>query len=528
MLRSSTQSLSRGLVQGSARGSPSRSGHQINSAIRRRGVATQKPAPGGGPGAGTVVLGLGLVSVGGTVAYAGVDNEFRKLVEDVVPGTSGIFSMIHGDPEPEKPVPSKKKPVTVSLPSTSTPPSKLKAIPAAVSDTKLMATSNNTSSPKDSPLPNIPPPPMPPAPEPPLEKPSFMKEEKKEPETPKVETKKEGQGVKKQEPKEEAAEKPEAPPASPKVKEEDQVEDTEEKEVISAGKDLHRKVSLVKEELEQEMRVQLKRQAEAHADHIADSLNVQKQELTRQHSRELDEVNEKAVLKHREELGGIVGHLRGLQVALENRSAMEMASLEAQELWLACSALQQAVTENDGGKEIRNINREVTAIKKALQESGKDPLVKSVLDSIPEVAFRRGVYTDSSLKERFLKVEQMAKQTAMIGPEGGSLMKYFLSYLQSKMMIDAPTAEAPSKHVPVDIDALSTFDLVWLAKGSLDRGDLDQAVRYVSLLKGEPKNVSSDWLKEARLLLETKQASRALTAHAAAVGVEALPQRRKH
>ena len=39
------------------------------------------------------------------------------------------------------------------------------------------------------------------------------------------------------------------------------------------------------------------------------------------------------------------------------------------------------------------------------------------------------------------------------------------------------------QHVAVDVDGLSTFDLVWLARGSLDRGDLDQAVRYVSMLK---------------------------------------------
>ena len=39
------------------------------------------------------------------------------------------------------------------------------------------------------------------------------------------------------------------------------------------------------------------------------------------------------------------------------------------------------------------------------------------------------------------------------------------------------------KHVAVDVDGLGTFDLVWLARGSLDRGDLDQAVRYVSMLK---------------------------------------------
>ena len=44
------------------------------------------------------------------------------------------------------------------------------------------------------------------------------------------------------------------------------------------------------------------------------------------------------------------------------------------------------------------------------------------------------------------------------------------------------------------------------------------------LNRGEPANVSRDWLREARVLLETKQACRALVAYAAAVGVEAMPQ----
>ena len=35
-------------------------------------------------------------------------------------------------------------------------------------------------------------------------------------------------------------------------------------------------------------------------------------------------------------------------MALENRSEMDHAALEAQELWLACSALQSAI-ETDGG-----------------------------------------------------------------------------------------------------------------------------------------------------------------------------------
>ena len=121
---------------------------------------------------------------------------------------------------------------------------------------------------------------------------------------------------------------------------------------------------------------------------------------------------------------------------------------------------------------------------------------------IPQFGHSGSVHSDSSIRERFLRVEKMAKRTAMVDSESKSLMMYLLSYLQSLFILDPSTHELPSKvvqvifksylqtkifilfqHVAVDVDGLSTFDLVWLARGSLDRGDLDQAVRYVSMLK---------------------------------------------
>jgi mitofilin len=59
---------------------------------------------------------------------------------------------------------------------------------------------------------------------------------------------------------------------------------------------------------------------------------------------------------------------------------------------------------------------------------------------------------------------------------------------------------------------------------SLERGDLAQAVQFMGLLKGEPRRVAGDWLAEARLHLEAKQAAAALLAHAAARGAEVLPR----
>lgn len=45
------------------------------------------------------------------------------------------------------------------------------------------------------------------------------------------------------------------------------------------------------------------------------------------------------------------------------------------------------------------------------------------------------------------------------------------------------------------------------------------AMKYMNLLQGAPRKIASDWLKEARLLLETQQAANTLMAHAAASGL---------
>ena len=197
---------------------------------------------------------------------------------------------------------------------------------------------------------------------------------------------------------------------------------------------------------------------------------------------------------------------------------MDKAALEAQELWLAASACVQATNEGHE-TQVRSLIKEIEAVKQVLERNPTDAFARAVIDSVS-----KSVYTEEAIRERFLKVEKMAKRTALIGEEGGSLFKYLLSYLQSALMITPSTVDIRAKDKAMDIDALNTFDLVWLARASLDRGDLEQAVKYVTLLKGEPKNVAGDWLNDARVLLETRQACRALMVHASAVGVEALPK----
>ena len=104
------------------------------------------------------------------------------------------------------------------------------------------------------------------------------------------------------------------------------------------------------------------------------------------------------------------------------------------------------------------------------------------------------------------------------------LSSYGLSYLQSLLLLDLSSRSPSQLQEEVDPATFSPNDLVNLARHSLDRADLAQAVQYVTLLQGEPGRVARDWLEEARLTLETEQAARALLAHAAVDGVRALPR----
>jgi len=172
-------------------------------------------------------------------------------------------------------------------------------------------------------------------------------------------------------------------------------------------------------------------------------------------------------------------------------------------------------------EKLKPLTEDVNHIRGAVGEG--DKFVEVVLAAIPSVALERGVYTEDSLKERFSKVETVARRVANIGDEGGSLLSYGLSYLQSLLLLDLSQRTPSDSEDLLDPKQLTPTELVNLAKFSLDRSDLARAVQYMTLLKGEPGRVASDWLQEARLTLEAKQAAEVLLSHAESRSVETLP-----
>lgn len=279
---------------------------------------------------------------------------------------------------------------------------------------------------------------------------------------------------------------------------------------------------------EEDLKQQMIRQAAAHNEHINDVMNSQRRELEAKFSLLLSEHRQLERRQFQKEVATWVARMEGIEDAIEKRAEFEKQSHQVQRLWLACEALQTAissgnVTGSTWHGRLKPLGPEVQLIKQSFPEQ---PAIRAILDSMPEVALHRGVWTESGLMERFKRVDKVCRQVAMVDETAGvngSIFRYFLSSFQAKLMVPGVSKIYENPDEEVDVKELhNVFFLLDNAQACLDRGDLPQAVRFVNQLNGEPRRAISDWLNEARLLLETKQLSTALLASASAAGFSSL------
>lgn len=273
----------------------------------------------------------------------------------------------------------------------------------------------------------------------------------------------------------------------------------------------------LKNEFENELRQQLRRQAAAHSDHLQDVVQVQQKHFEQKLEVALEEKIVEERCKFQKLLDTSFTKLNGIEDELKKREDLEKEVKKAQELWLACQSLKESI--RSGNPEIRPLSSTVEAIRNSVNP--KDKFILTILDSIPKLALTRGVYTEEALKERFGQVDRICRRVALIDDEHRNLYHYFLSYIQSFLILDKkiPNDELTNK-IPVNADDWNIFDILQRVRQCIIREDLEQALRYANQLTGEPKNVAKSWIGETILLLETRQAVNALLAHAAAISVQ--------
>ncbi|XP_076759350.1 inner membrane mitochondrial protein mitofilin isoform X3 [Xylocopa sonorina] len=296
-----------------------------------------------------------------------------------------------------------------------------------------------------------------------------------------------------------------------------------EKEKLLLREEFELKLLEEQKKSNDKIREQLKLQQQVHADYLEEVIALKEQEAQRLLDRALSEQREDQSLQNKSQLAPIVGRLRGLEAALNERKEEEEKASSAQILWSACLALARAVKSAPAGARVEDIIRplepEIKAVTKAAPK--EDPLVVAAIRGIPEEAAKRGVFPENVLRARFLKVEEVARRLAMVPEEGAALPIYWLSYLQSYLIINNanPISQSEIEDNPIDVSTLNTYDILHRARYWLDRGDFKMTLRYMNLLKGAPRSIARDWMNETRILLETQQAVDTLLAYAGAIGL---------
>ncbi|XP_024414284.1 MICOS complex subunit MIC60 isoform X2 [Desmodus rotundus] len=285
-----------------------------------------------------------------------------------------------------------------------------------------------------------------------------------------------------------------------------------------------RKVEEVRDAMENEMRTQLRRQAAAHTDHLRDVLRAQEQELKHEFEQDLSEKLAEQELQYRRlsqeqvdnftlDINTAYARLRGIEQAVQSHAVAEEEARKAHQLWLSVEALKYSMKTASADRPTVPLRSAVEAIRATCSDS---EFAQALTAAIPPESLTRGVYSEETLRVRFYVVQKLARRVAMIDETRNSLYQYFLSYLQSLLLFPPQQLKPPVELCPED---MNTFKLLSYASYCIEHGDLELAAKFVNQLKGESRRVAQDWLKEARMTLETKQVVEILTAYASAVGI---------
>ena len=209
------------------------------------------------------------------------------------------------------------------------------------------------------------------------------------------------------------------------------------------------------------------------------------------------------------------------------RAETEKQTRRSQELWLAClnlcDRIAQATAAAPGGAssttEDDTFRPLIDDVVKIRDLGSGHPFVETMVDSFPEESLSRGICSEASLYERFERVYTVARRVALIDERGGSPLRYLGSYIANLLVVTHGTVLDDDSMIDENV---SQFALLDSARHHARNGNFEVAVRLVNQLRGEPRKVAGEWLREAILTLEAKQAAQCLMAHSASEGLTSL------
>lgn len=268
----------------------------------------------------------------------------------------------------------------------------------------------------------------------------------------------------------------------------------------------------------EELNRELASQAAAHNNHLAQMLKMQQEELATFYERKLTSERERIRSDFFTKVAETLGKINGIENALKNRVNLELQASNASQLWLAVQNLHEIISTStiETNSETAQIKTNIDTITVSAPEN---EFVQKLVNSLPKKALEQGVWTEPDLKERFQTVKNVCSKVALIDERGGSLFKYFLSYVQSFFIMNTKIDHTSLENGLPKLDEfeMSTFNILKHAEYYLENGQIDLAVKLMRQLRGEPSRLAKDWINDTTVLLEIKQACQLLTSYISSI-----------
>jgi mitofilin len=267
---------------------------------------------------------------------------------------------------------------------------------------------------------------------------------------------------------------------------------------------------------EQKLREQIKRQLIFQAEEMQTALSQQHQELSKEYSMQLKKRLEEMEDKHQVELARSMAHLQAVDGMIDTISSAGHEVKKQQELRAACETLNKALqnADKDEETELHSFAKELSALKTSASD---DKFVLAVLEGMPKAVLAGGeVPSLLSLYTRFDKVLKVCHRVALV-PEHGGLGSYLVSSIAGMLTFNTLPYNIIDRETP--LDKMDTYELLHQAEAYVNHGDLEMAARCLNQLQGEPRRVAGDWLSDARLYLEMRQATKVIAEYVAASSV---------
>uniref|UniRef100_A0A1I7ZU12 MICOS complex subunit MIC60 n=1 Tax=Steinernema glaseri TaxID=37863 RepID=A0A1I7ZU12_9BILA len=270
---------------------------------------------------------------------------------------------------------------------------------------------------------------------------------------------------------------------------------------------------------ETELEDRLRLAAAAHSEHIEQVVRTQKQLHDIENAQAVEEAVNNERKLHQKQVELALSKLGGIETALNSRVALDAENRKSKQYWIACQNLIESIVYGKkAGDDIdarrKPLAKEAEVIREAF---GQDAFVDQLLHTFPEQSLTTGVYTEQDLKNRFNTIYKLSHRTAMIDENGGGILKYFSSYVQSLLTLELPRRFTEGDKF--DTNVLDTYEILARARYFVQKNDLLSATKMMQLLNGEPGRIAKDWIKDVRTHLETRVVAELLLAHAAVTSI---------